>query len=318
MFDNLPNLLTSHDYYARSFDTFLQATDKGLSSKVWLAENIAKLVETKEELSVLSVGCGIGTVDLQLIHSTLLSLCPNITYHALEPNPNHFAAFAEAINSSFTTSQVELGDSLLFTMPKLTIQLFPTKFEHFTPPTTTQHYDLVLCIHSMYFIRPLTVSLRRMINLLTPNTGHLVIDNASPGGTCQFPLLAGIKSSDGHTLTSTNILQSIYSLYPSDADFCSSWIPSLMSKQSLLQVYLYNTFIDVSSIIEDSSNEMDEQAELLLAFFAEKILTNASKLQKTTLIDLLRNMSLQGPDDRWLFWNANCFITLKATAELLK
>ncbi|KAK9763017.1 hypothetical protein K7432_010690 [Basidiobolus ranarum] len=318
MFDSLPNLITSHDYYTRSFNTFLQATDKGLSSKVWLAENIAKLVEKKEELSVLSVGCGNGEIDLHLIRNTLLSLCQNITYHALEPNPNRFTAFTEAIDSSFTATQVELENSLQFIVPNITFQLFQTKFEDFTLPTTIQNYDLVLCIHSMYFVRPLTPSLRRMIDFLTPSTGLLVIDNASPGGTCQFPLLAGIKSADGYTLTSTNILQTIYSLYPLDIDFRSSWAPRLLSRHSLVQANLYNTFIDVSCILKEESTEMDAQAELLLAFFAKKVLTTATEQQKAILRNLLRSMSVKGPDNRWLFWNANCFITFKTPAQLLK
>lgn len=111
--------------------------------------------------SVLSVGCGSGILDAPLAER--LSHGRRLRYVGVEPNPIQSAAF----------------EAQLLQLP-VDGQVVTATFEAYAARDVVEHFDLVLLIHTHYYLRDVPDGLARAAALLQPG-GKLLVAAAPRG-----------------------------------------------------------------------------------------------------------------------------------------
>ncbi|ORX95913.1 hypothetical protein K493DRAFT_351227 [Basidiobolus meristosporus CBS 931.73] len=182
----LPDLAAPGVLYDRGFKFFLDSVDNSLSQKYWINENIPELLPSNQsQISVLSVGCGDGSTELDLLTS-LSKKGRKVIYHGIEPNAIHRSRFLQNLESKFCSKASDKGDGIAgFQTSNLEMLLFNCAFEEFQPLQEFQQYDLIMCGHSLYYARSLSASLHRLLFELLSSDGHLVIVHATSNGLPQ-------------------------------------------------------------------------------------------------------------------------------------
>ncbi len=113
-------------------------------------------------VSVLSVGCGDGAVDV-VVAETLLDGPGEVRYVGVEPYTGSAGAFVEQMAA--------LG-------PDLDARVHVTTLD--TAPLTEETFDVVLFVHSMYYVPDVAATLRASYQRLRPG-GELIVLSAPRG-----------------------------------------------------------------------------------------------------------------------------------------
>jgi SAM-dependent methyltransferase len=117
-------------------------------------------------LRILSIGAGTGNDDFWLKKNVFLPQSPDIHYDPIEPNSDHFQ----------NLKKKALGQNVSG------LHLHNVAFEEFPPPTKVDdRYDLVLLIHSLYYLSPTALPLI-LADYLRVGSGSIVILLDSPAG----------------------------------------------------------------------------------------------------------------------------------------
>ncbi|ORX95888.1 hypothetical protein K493DRAFT_301190, partial [Basidiobolus meristosporus CBS 931.73] len=124
----LPNLAASGVLYERSFKFFQDMAGNARNEKYWLSENIPGLLpSSKNPISVLSVGCGDGNGELDLL-ALLANRWKKVVYHGVEPNALHKSQFLKNLESKFCNTEHKVlnedGSVAGFQTSSLEISLF--------------------------------------------------------------------------------------------------------------------------------------------------------------------------------------------------
>ncbi|KAK9680352.1 hypothetical protein K7432_015966 [Basidiobolus ranarum] len=311
--DSLPSLISSEPLYERAFKLFLDVVDNSRNHKLWLVQCVPELLNSKtDKVSVLSVGCGDGNTDIEVL-LPLLEKYDIATYHGIEPNNLHRERFLTRLKTGLRDSDYSVntldGNITQFKTSHMEVLLYGCKFEDFTPPSGSPQYDIILCGHSLYYISPLGQSLHRLLFSLLSSTGHLIIIHSTPGGIPQFQRSSGVNSGS-HNITTFNILGELHTLLDIQEPFRVKWIPQLTTKTSSeVTVHIADSYLNVDCVFNETQ---DENARLLMGFFIDKNLTTATKKQMDDLRNLMRSMSAQTKDGEWIFCHPEGHIIVKA------
>lgn len=141
--------------YARGHARFEQLSDQRGQIVGWLRRLVAP--RATAPVRVLSIGAGDGTVDAEVARTLAAGGSP-VRYDAVEPHPASAAAWLERVRTVHGV--------------RADVQVAPLERAQLAG-----HYDLVVAVHSLYYVGPLAPALRRAAGLLAPG-GQLVVLHA--------------------------------------------------------------------------------------------------------------------------------------------
>lgn len=169
--------LDSHTY-ARAHLAFENRSDQRRLIGEHLAGRLA--ARAGQPISVLSVGCGDGTLDVPLARG--LRRAPGarrVRYVGVDPY--------EAGTTAFTRAMGELGD------PDLQVETHPTTWED---APVSGAFDLITFVHSMYYVPDVAAAVAKACSLLRPG-GELVV-LSGPRGAMNMLVDICAPPIDGH------------------------------------------------------------------------------------------------------------------------
>lgn len=121
----------------------------------WLVDHVA--AQAGAPTRVLSIGCGDGSVDVE-VAAVLASRGQRVDYVGVEPHAPSGRAFASRVDG------VSGAHATILTEP----------FEQARPGGL---FDVVLAVHSLYYVADLDATLRRACSMLAPG-GELIVLHA--------------------------------------------------------------------------------------------------------------------------------------------
>jgi len=152
--------------YARGHELFEARSDQRALITAWLGQHIAGRTGP---LSVLSVGCGSGTVDVALADRAVRRPgAAAVTWTGVDPHRPNTVAFAAALDG--------LGH------PQLDVKPCNATFESLD---VTDRYDVVTFVHSLYYVPDVRAALVKALKLIAPG-GELLILHAPLGALNQL------------------------------------------------------------------------------------------------------------------------------------
>ncbi len=142
--------------YDQAHEAFEQSSNQQQRILQWLLQFVAEHWPNRQQLSVLSVGCGNGMLDCPLI-DRLSSSVSDLAYTAVEPNPVACQRFLEAFAQT--------------SHPQVSLRLQQATVEEFSPEGD---FDFIHVVHSLYYFPEPAQTLFRLTRLLAPE-GLLVV-----------------------------------------------------------------------------------------------------------------------------------------------
>lgn len=137
--------------YAAGHAAFEARSDQRALLTSWLCDRVRRRTGS---VSVLSVGCGDGTVDVELARA-LSGRGGDVRYAGLDPHPPSAGEFLRAVGAVPGVA-ASAGVGRIDALPN--------------EPT----YDVVLAVHCLYYVRDLGSSVARLRSLLRPG-GELIV-----------------------------------------------------------------------------------------------------------------------------------------------
>lgn len=168
-----------HSFYAESYELRRRASTMTDVAVKWLSENIPLLIKEKlscsrqpeNTFSILSVGCGAGELDLEVLKKLVGKREYRIKYLGLEPNPIHRNRFIENL------ANLSLGEDACLSVQK---NYFDT--DKFDAP---EQYDLVLLAHVLYYFSDPYEAIRLALRY-TQKGGQVIIVHQTGTGIPQI------------------------------------------------------------------------------------------------------------------------------------
>jgi SAM-dependent methyltransferase len=143
--------------YAQCLEVFEANSDQRFRILDWLEEKILTDM-LKSSNSILSVGCGTGSFDEHVLTS-LNRLRGQVKYLGIEPNQLEAAQFLKRMNAQ-NSDQMDVDTSVLV--------------EKFGDRSFDQEFDLILFVHSIYYLDDRNDAIDAALNALNPG-GILII-----------------------------------------------------------------------------------------------------------------------------------------------
>lgn len=281
---NLIDISPEDPIYQQGFATHLSLLTMP-DTLDYINENIDKYVShTTGSFRVLSIGCGDGRFDLDLLEiiSQRFPLL-NIEYVGLEPNQHRLALFKENI-------------SLRSFVSRHYFHLQQTDFDSYENRTTDEKFDLILCIRVLYYMHDcLESTFIQLINRLTAK-GKIFVVHKSPSGICQIIHAAGLaKLSPIHVCNTRNLRQALEK------------VVSQISGVRFSIMYLDN-YVDIKCLKHINSNEKSEREKALglLSFYLGKNLIGVDeklieKIVFERILPLVTFQTEENPDSCLMF-----------------
>jgi SAM-dependent methyltransferase len=143
--------------YAQCLEVFEANSDQRFRILDWLEEKILTDM-LKSSNSILSVGCGTGSFDEHVL-KYLNRLMGQVKYLGIEPNQLEAAQFLKRMNAQ-NSDQMDVDTSVLV--------------EKFGDRSFDQEFDLILFVHSIYYLDDRNDAIDAALNALNPG-GILII-----------------------------------------------------------------------------------------------------------------------------------------------
>ena len=155
----LPLPPLDQDTYASAHAAFEARSDQRALLTRWLLERLVSRTATGRPVSVLSVGCGDGAVDVALADA-LTARDPGrpVRYVGVDPHPASGAAFRARLDA--------------LKRPGLAASTITASFDRLGGAAV---YDVVLFVHSLYYVPDVGAALARAEALLAPGGEVLVL-----------------------------------------------------------------------------------------------------------------------------------------------
>lgn len=148
--------------YAAKHALFEACSDQRHRMTDWLVDCVRALPrptpsgQARTPLRVLSIGCGDGSVDVEI--ARVLAAAGPLTYVGVEPHEPSAARFLERLGA----------------LDGVDVRAEPVSFDRMRAGT---EFDLVIAVHSLYYVRDLRAALVAAVGMLTPG-GCLVVLHA--------------------------------------------------------------------------------------------------------------------------------------------
>ena len=154
------SLSTEHaEAYKKSHQAFVSNSTEKQNLTQWIRENVPPIIFEihsleRDTINILSVGCGTGEMDIQLLSSSVQHFRqtqttklpkPKICYHVVEPNSEHIAAF-KASTSADGLKALPYVEDTTFKWYQETFQTYAER-EH-----EKNIFDVILFIQSIYYV----------------------------------------------------------------------------------------------------------------------------------------------------------------------
>jgi SAM-dependent methyltransferase len=160
----LPLPVLPPDEYTLGHALFEARSDQRETVIRWLIQLLK--ARATDATRVLSIGCGDGTVDVELARA-LTRLKKPVHYDGVEPNHASGRLFLERLRR----------------VPGVSASISALRFHEHLP--TDRRYDVVLAVHSLYYVPDLPKALESALELLAPG-GVLVVLHAPDGALNQL------------------------------------------------------------------------------------------------------------------------------------
>jgi SAM-dependent methyltransferase len=125
----------------------------------WFGDQVVPTLKPEDSLRVLSVGCGSGILDVP-IATRLLEQTNDLHYVGVDPNRIECEAFQQL----FTDASLDQAQ----------LEVVPATFEDFE---VASNFDLILFVHSLYYMPDPAEALEKARKLLAPG-GRLIVFHA--------------------------------------------------------------------------------------------------------------------------------------------
>lgn len=167
------------DTYARDHAAFEARSNQ----RQLIAEHLAERFTFRDSgpISVLSVGCGDGTLDVSLARGLLNTCEPvrQVRYVGVDPY--------ESGTTKFAAAMAELNE------PTLRVEAHPTTW---AKAALTGPFDVITFVHSMYYVADVAAAVRKAHSLLRPGGDLLVL--SGPRGAMNTLVDICAPSLEGH------------------------------------------------------------------------------------------------------------------------
>ncbi|MFT6087470.1 MAG: SAM-dependent methyltransferase [Glaciecola sp.] len=147
----------SDEDYAQCLESFEASSDQRFEMLHWLEKNVLSQM-SKGSNSILSVGCGTGAFDEQILHN-LIGRMEQIKYLGIEPNKLEAADFVKRM-------QVKSAENTVVDSSVLV--------EKFGGRSFAEEFDLVLFVQSIYYLDDRNDAIDAALDALSPG-GVLII-----------------------------------------------------------------------------------------------------------------------------------------------
>lgn len=266
---SLEDLSPEDPCYQKGYATYLSLFNM-CDMYAYFIANIHKYVSDTTGLwRLLSVGCGDGQFDLDLLDiiSQRFPLL-DIEYVGLEPNRYRLDLFKNKI-------------SLYPSVSRYHFQLEQVDLDGYENRENNEKFNLILCVRVLYFMHDcLESTFMRLINRLTAK-GKLLAVHKSPSGIVQILHATGLEQqSPVQSCNTFHLRQALEKLV--------SQMPSL----NFNIIYLDN-YVDISCLKNINSNDESERenALSLFSFFLCKKLTGIDReLVKMAAIECILSL----------------------------
>jgi SAM-dependent methyltransferase len=143
------------EHYASSLAIYEAASDQRQRILAWARESMIPQLDA-ERASILSVGCGAGDLDREILAASV-EQSERVAYVGLEPDARQCQRFlSQMTEESDGRARVEARNA------------------YFEDLQDSQRYDLVILVHSLYYMPDPTEAVDRALSLVDDG-GHLVI-----------------------------------------------------------------------------------------------------------------------------------------------
>lgn len=152
------------DTYARGHALFEARSDQRALVVAWLTDLLTRRADAAV-LSVLSVGCGDGSVDAQLAESACVAAPPGAVrrWSGVDPHPPSAAAFASRLRALGHAGLEVTGHACTFA------ELDATE------PDAGSQFDVITFVHSLYYVGDVGEALSAALDRLAPGGEVLVL-----------------------------------------------------------------------------------------------------------------------------------------------
>lgn len=260
--------------YASCLHTYESASSQRRLILEWFKNHAGPQLPA-DQASVLSIGCGAGDLDLKIL-AVSKARAANVTYVGLEPDCRQVERFK---------SRMAAGND-----PRVQIEAHRTFFEDFTDP---RRFDLILMVHSLYYMGDPAQVLAKALGLLN-ETGRLVVLIASDDRLNELASSFWARDNSGSTWFSEDLRQ------------------HLTEQGIAFECQRIAARLDTTSCCEPGSEEGARIAD----FLAQAPTNELPPRLRQMIFSYLEATSCDDGGRRWLPHNVNAFTIERASANL--
>ncbi|MFK7830610.1 MAG: class I SAM-dependent methyltransferase [Congregibacter sp.] len=255
--------------YAACLHTYESASNQRELILGWFTEHVIPKLST-DSTSLLSVGCGAGELDIDILAAGK-EHTSNISYVGLEPDPRQCEKFV---------SSMDLANE-----QHILIEGHNTRFENYTEE---RRFDLVIMVHSLYYMDNPVEAIANALNLLS-DIGKLVI-----------------------LIASNDTLNELSSSFWDMENSGSTWFSEDLSTHLINRGIAFDckrieATLDVTTCCEPSSEFEIEKGRRIADFVAQVPTGELPQQLRQMIFSYLEATSQRDGDTRWLPHNVDAF-----------
>jgi len=252
--------------YATCLHTYEAASNQRKLIQDWFTNQMIPRLAT-DSASFLSVGCGAGDLDEKIL-AAAKEHATTVSYVGLEPDPQQCERFM---------SRMVLEDD-----PGTTVEVHNLRFEQFIEQ---RHFDLVLMVHSLYYMDDPRLALEHALNLVSEK-GRLVI-----------------------LIASNDMLNELSSSFWELENGGSTWFSEDLSRHlEELGINFERTRIEATLDITSCCEPNSEQGTRIADFIAQVPTGELPQPLRQMIFSYLETTSQHDGGMRWLPHNVDAFI----------
>jgi SAM-dependent methyltransferase len=252
--------------YASCLHTYESSSNQRELILGWFTDHVIPQIPT-DRASFLSVGCGAGDLDEKIL-ATGKKHASAVSYVGLEPDPRQC--------ERFISRMVVEND------PNIRVEAYNTCFEEFTEQ---RRFDLVLMVHSLYYMDDPKLALENALNLVS-ESGRLVILIASDDTLNELASSFWARENGGSTWFSEDLNR------------------HLEKRGIAFECERIEAKLDITSCCEPLS----EQGARIANFVAQVPIEELPPRLRRMIFSYLEATSHRDGDMRWLPHNVDAFV----------
>lgn len=266
----------SSEGYAEGFKAFKRISSECEAMLGWIERTLRSEIPENDNFAILSVGCGSGDFDLELIQ-ILKTRIPRIDYVAVEPNHVHCQQSAERLVAS--------------PLEGIRCVIHPVPFEEFH---TDERFDLIHFTHCLYYIPDREAAILHAVKLLVDG-GRVVVFHQTPMGINQIQRKF-LKRTKGDT----------------NEMFSSKDLEEILDRNRIpYRLEVLDSTLDITDCFGLDSKMRDT----LLSFFLECDVRELDPATKQGILSYLQELSFYDQERRLIYHPVAIFSIFKRVSK---